>query len=471
MHTNTSPPSRPPTQSVWHLSSTDVRSVDCPTCDAAKGQPCLSLRNRPLNVLHRGRSSRYLNLRFGLRATRPRRGGPEAAAHPLTGPALRAVPVAHNEPWRLPRNELADLITFSFLDHAKVVVAEACGVERTGLTELLYDGDRLSASIDALTYAQHDLQIRREERCLAVGRWDQETQHLDWQYAAVAQRAQEARKEFQRRRTEDLTAAGVLPGLPATDDPREQALLWLAQHLEPQFRRLLTEHAAAAGLPPEASAAVRTRHGAIERATARGLIHAPLHGDALRVHGMSEGEFRLRVLRDASTQADRDDALCHPLLLHRWRQHLKQLQTEVAPGALSPSAQSLAPLAWEELRPQSLHEVRELMGRRRLLGNLLQRYGENRRLRYAVHDAISIAEHAHPEKPLLMAAARDAREELGRRHPDLYKLIRNLLEPHLTRYGRLRLRNAQDRQQARGQVMLALLESERAAAPPRQVRC
>ncbi|MCX4524383.1 MULTISPECIES: hypothetical protein [unclassified Streptomyces] len=321
-----------------------------------------------------------------------------------------------------------------------------------------------------MTYAQHDLQIRREERCLVVGRWDEEAQHLDWQYSAVAQRAQEARKEFQRRRTEDLTIAGVLPGLPATDDPREQALLWLAQHLEPQFRGLFTEYSTAAGLPPEASMAVRTRHGAIERATARGLIHAPLHGEALRVHSMSEEEFRLRVLHDASTQADRDDALCHPLILHRWRQHLKQLQTEVAPGALSPSAQSLVALAWEELRPQSLHEVRELMGRRRLLGNLLQRYGENGRLRHAVHDAISIAEHTHPEKPLLMAAAREAREELGRGHPDGCKLIRNLLEPHLTRYGRLRLGSAQDRQQVRGEVMLALLELDRAVAPPSQLR-
>ncbi len=102
--------------------------------------------------------------------------------------------------------------------------------------------------------------------------------------------------------------------------------------------------------------------------------------------------------------------------------------------------------------------------------HLLQRYGENGRLRHAVHDAISIAEHTHPEKPLLVAAAREAREELGRRHPDVCKLIRNLLEPHLTRYGRLRLRSAQDRQQVRGEVMLALLELDRTAAPPRQLR-
>ncbi|MFJ6054324.1 hypothetical protein [Streptomyces sp. NPDC092307] len=65
--------------------------------------------------------------------------------------------------------------------------------------------------------------------------------------------------------TDVRSMTGVLPGLPATDDPRGQALLWLAQHLEPQFRRLFTENEAAAGLPPEASMAVRTRHGAIER--------------------------------------------------------------------------------------------------------------------------------------------------------------------------------------------------------------
>lgn len=70
----------------------------------------------------------------------------------------------------------------------------------------------------------------------------------------------------------------------------------------------------------------------------------------------------------------------------------------------------------------------------------------------------------------LTAAAREAREELGRRHPDVYKLIRNLLEPRLTQYGRLRLRSAQDRQQVRVEVMLALLELDRTAAPPRQLR-
>ncbi|MFD7027446.1 hypothetical protein ACFWAR_05355 [Streptomyces sp. NPDC059917] len=355
-------------------------------------------------------------------------------------------------------SEIADLIDFSFIDHAKVVVAEACDIGRAGLTELLYDGDRLSASIDALTYASHDLQLRGEERCLVTGWRDEEAEHLHWQHTAVAQRLGEARKEFQRRRREELTAAGILPVPLPTDDPREQALLWLAQYLEPQFRQLFNEQSETAGLSPEASAAIRTRHAAIERAAARGLLQAPLHGRALSMHMMSEGEFRLHVLDDASRQSDRDDALCHPLLLHRWQRHLKSLQAEVASGALSTSTQGLLPLAWEKLRLQSLREVRELMGRRRLLGNLFQRYSENRRLRYAVHDAISIAEHNHPEKALLTAAARDAREELGRRHPDLYRLVRNLLDPHLTRYGRLRLRTDQDRRQLRGRVMDALTD-------------
>ncbi|MCY0928050.1 hypothetical protein OTB20_17990 [Streptomyces sp. H27-H1] len=286
-------------------------------------------------------------------------------------------------------------------------------------------------------------------------------EYLHWQHTVVAQRVCEARKEFQRRRRDELTAAGILPVPPATDDPREQALLWLAQHLDPQFRQLFNERSEIAGLSPDASTAIRTRHAAIERAAARGLLQAPLHGRALSMHTMSEDEFRLHVLDDASHQSDRDDALCHPPLLHRWQRHLKSLQAEVAPGALSPSTHGLLPLAWQELRLQSLREVRELMGRRRLPANLFQRYGENRRLRYAVQDVISIAEHLHPEKALLTAAARDAREELARRHADLYRLVRNHLDPHLTRYGRMRLRTDQDRKQLRGRVTDALADAVR----------
>lgn len=110
----------------------------------------------------------------------------------------------------------------------------------------------------------------------------------------------------------------------------------------------------------------------------------------------------------------------------------------------------------------------ELCSRRRLFATLLQRRGENRRLRDGVGDAISIASQTSPERPLLSEAIRTAREELVRRHPDLYQVIRDVLAPHETRYGRLTLRTPHQRHEVRDEAILALT---RAMAPgtPRHI--
>ncbi|MFI7355312.1 ADP-ribosylglycohydrolase family protein [Streptomyces avidinii] len=188
---------------------------------------------------------------------------------------------------------------------------------------------------------------------------------------------------------------------------------WHAADLDAVAEQAAGQSAVSHHHPEAVSGAVAVALAAALATRSRGGT-APARPDFLRAvaERLPVGDVRSGV-RIAARMPDHTSVrhaaeVRHPLLLHRWRQHLKQLQTEVAPGALSPSAQSLVDLAWEELRPQSLHEVRELMGRRRLLGNLLQRYGENRRLRHAVHDAISIAEHTHPERPLLVAMARGA---------------------------------------------------------------
>ncbi|MGW3690559.1 hypothetical protein [Streptomyces sp. NPDC005125] len=50
---------------------------------------------------------------------------------------------------------------------ARVVTAQACGIRRAGLDELLFGPDRIHQSIDALTYALHDRQLHREMRVLS----------------------------------------------------------------------------------------------------------------------------------------------------------------------------------------------------------------------------------------------------------------------------------------------------------------
>ncbi|MFC9810516.1 hypothetical protein ACFVJM_00355 [Streptomyces virginiae] len=351
---------------------------------------------------------------------------------------------------------MADLINFSFLDLARVVVAEACGVERTGLIELLYGRDRIHASLDALIYAKFDLQIRREERCLITRREDDQTEEWRRQHSAVTHRLTEAKRELRRQRNMELTAHGVQLTPQLADDPREQARLWLAEYLHFQFAELFEQHAAAAGLSKVACQTAETRHQNIEHAIARQLLNAPVSDSAERVLALDDREFRLRVLRDASRQVDRDDTLCHPLLLHRWRRHLKVLQAEIAPGALSPSTQALPMLVWRHVRLSSPRDVSALIARRRLFANLLQRYSENRHLRHAVEDAISIAEQASPDRPLLTTAARAARDDLVRHHPDLYRSIRDVLKPHETRYGRLLQHTQLRRQELRDQVLQML---------------
>lgn len=76
-------------------------------------------------------------MRFGPKAVPgPSLQVPQSRSAPrLPAGGLKALRTPHKEPWRLPLTELTDLISVSFLDRAKVVTAEACGFERTGLTD------------------------------------------------------------------------------------------------------------------------------------------------------------------------------------------------------------------------------------------------------------------------------------------------------------------------------------------------
>ncbi|MFF9051546.1 hypothetical protein ACF09Z_10410 [Streptomyces erythrochromogenes] len=401
---------------------------------------------------------RYLDIRFGVTPSpRPTPGSePQPQTPRLVGPGLRALRPSCPEPWRLPLHELADQIAFSFLDYAKVAVAEACGLERTGLTDLLYGDDRIRPSIDALTYARHRLQLRREEHHLA-GRWgDDQYEHWRWQCDAVTRRLKEANTELQRQRDRDLRLQGLTIDHVATDDPREQAHRWLAQYLRAEFSELFVRIAAEGGAPPRVLTPARSPEETITRAYDRGLLVAPVTPEVERLRSCDDAEFRRRVLNDAGRQNDRDDILAHPLLLHRWHRQLRVLQDQVAPSARASSPRGLDPLPWRKVGLETAEELSRLMARRTLFAVLLQRSDENRHLRNQVADAIVIAEACSPDTPVLREATTSARAELVRRHPALYRLIRDVLEPHLTRYGRLKDCSPERRRVLRSQVMKTL---------------
>ncbi|MFF5931615.1 hypothetical protein [Streptomyces hydrogenans] len=420
---------------LWSLTSKQVATIGCPTCGARQHSPCRTLRDRPTTALHRGRTTRYLNLRFGLDLTDPHPPKPAArTAVTRSGISVPTTRAPAPQPWRLPLHELADRINISFLDHARVVTAHACGLRRTGLDDLLFGPDRILQSLDALTYALHDRQLQRETHTLTHGP-DPHATHLAEQQHAIQTQLRQAAGLMKQRRIAELTQAGILPMAAPSDDPRHIARAWLGRYLDDEKEALVQSIAAAAGIPRTAAAPIRSIRDKITKCIANGWITAPVNEAVEHLLACNSHTFRARLIADATQQDTRDDALCHPLILNRWRDELEQALTDLAPAAENPTTQRLHDLT--RTQPRRATPTRRLCDRRRLFAALLQRRDECTRLITDLNDTMTLAEQADPSYPALKNAADRAYDELVSRHPDLYHRIRSALAPHQTRYGRL----------------------------------
>lgn len=425
----------PARQALWSLTSADVLSIGCPTCGVRRYAPCLTLQNRVTTVVHRGRTSRYLSIRFGVGVAEPRGRAVEVRRVPAATGGLRAVRLPHAQPWRLPLGELSDLINFSFFDLARVVTAHACGLDRMGLDDLLFGPDRILQSIDALNYAVHDRQIRRELRILTVGD-DEEAAVLAEQQQLIQRRLVEARRVVKERRVAGLTAAGVLPLSRPGDDPRQVARAWLGRYLREEKEDLVRDIATRAGVPPAACTHIRSIREKITKGLDIGWLTAPVNDAVRHLIDLGDCAFRQRIVADAGRQNGRDDALCHPLVLNRWRDQLHVLITEMAPEARNGTLTRLGNVTTgqEQYRAAQLEQFHD---RRRLLAALLQRREECTMLITDLNDTLTVAERRDPSYAQLKQAADQAYDELVRRHPVLYQHFRAALAPFETRYGRL----------------------------------
>ncbi|MEU9064583.1 hypothetical protein AB0D13_38545 [Streptomyces sp. NPDC048430] len=348
---------------------------------------------------------------------------------------LRAVRTPHAQPWQLPLCELSDLINVSFLDLAHVVTAHACGLRRAGLDDLLFGPDRVLRSMDALVYASHARQIRREMRVLTVG-GDKQVAVLAEQERQIRQRLAETRRLVKRRRVAELTEAGVLPYALPTDDPRQVARGWLGRYLSEEMEALVHDIAAAGGVPAAACTPIRSIHERIAKGLDNGWLTAPVNNAVRRLLGLEDRSFRRRLIADAGRHDGRDDALCHPLVLNRWRDQLHAVIADLAPSAQSSSLTHLG--SFPTTREQrSAVQLRQLHGRRRLFAALLQRREECTTLITALNDTLSLAERRDPSYAQLKQAADRAYDELVRRHPGLYQHFRTALAPFETPQGRL----------------------------------
>ncbi|WP_159425452.1 hypothetical protein [Streptomyces sp. fd1-xmd] len=105
-------------------------------------------------------------------------------------------------------------------------------------------------SIDALHYANHDRQIRREMRLRA------------------------ARNLVKQRRVADLTAAGALLATRPTDDPRQVARAWLGRFLSGEKETLVRDITVAAGVSPAACTHISSIQQKITKAIDNGWLTA-----------------------------------------------------------------------------------------------------------------------------------------------------------------------------------------------------
>ncbi|MEV7068955.1 hypothetical protein AB0N97_40235 [Streptomyces collinus] len=383
----------------------------------------------------------------------------------LSGAGLQAIRVPHAQPWRLPMHELADLIHVSFLDLAKVVTAHACGLQRTGLDELLFGPDCIQQSIDALIFAMHDRQIRREV-CVLSGSSLEECELLAAQEQSVRKRLREAERHLKDQRVAELTAAGILPFPAATNDPRRLARMWLGRYLPDEKEALVREFAVGAGVVPSATVHIQSIEEKITRCIDNGWVVAPLTDEVHELLEVDGPAFRRRLIADATRNDARDDALCHPLLLNRWRDQLNETLADIAPSAGNPHTRHLADITLTSA-PRSTVHIDRLGSRRRLFAALLQRRSECIRLITTLNDGMSLAERQDPSYELLKQAGSQAYDELVRRHPDLYRHIRTFLARYETRYGRLQITGP--RAQLRSQIFEELdrMPSRRLAASAR----
>ncbi|SCK54189.1 hypothetical protein YUYDRAFT_07111 [Streptomyces sp. ScaeMP-e48] len=177
-------------------------------------------------------------------------------------------------------------------------------------------------------------------RVLSRGR-DDHTALLAGQQQALRNQLHQSEQLLKQSRLAELTEAGALPFQPPTDDSRQLARAWLGRYLSDEKEALVHDIATAAGVPAQEAAPIRSIRDKITKCIDSGWITTPVSDTVQQLLTLDDHAFRRCLIEDASRQNARDDALCHPLVLNRWRDQLNAAIAALAPAAENPTTRHL----------------------------------------------------------------------------------------------------------------------------------
>ncbi|MBF6333520.1 hypothetical protein [Nocardia transvalensis] len=346
-----------------------------------------------------------------------------------------------------------------FKDLVTVAIADATFPLAPSVRRLLRSEPRLPEWLDALMWAEGELQVAAERMTVDH---DPRLDITNGQLDAIRRRLDEARQLVSRRRRD--THQQSLPHR-ITVNAEATARKWLTDAFPGEFRSLLEAVLAERNLAQPDRECHRNIFDAVEHGHAHGWLDDEITPEVRHLLSVSENRMREVARADARDQDARCQALGHPLLLRRWHVALNQLaeQTYRQAGAASPHA--LGPTPPILLAPIDRDQARAVLKARRFLAAVLQRRIECGHL---LREAAADLEHRKQNDPHRIAFAKakaHARDLLAQEHPIAFTYIRDRLRDYENprRPGVLDLDLLPD-DHRRGQIKREVVTAARAAS-------
>jgi hypothetical protein len=298
-------------------------------------------------------------------------------------------------------------------------VAEATGPVHSSVREALASEDWIEQWADAL-YAGTGELLSSVERMTYLR--DSRLKVTRKRYGQMMQRMQHVNSQLNAR----VTRQGWDLAPETNKDSRAASLSILARHHHDEFVKLRDQICAERGLPrddPMYRVSYADSFDAIEDGLARGFVYAPVTQAVRLLHASPLERIKAQVADDVTKQAERCDALRHPLMLRKWSLSLKALLDEHCQlSGLNPSFTITLPsLDMKELWRMTEGEARRLLNRRRFLRALAQRNRECEMHRRQMVRAVNM--RTGEVKQPWLDAAQTARERVALRYPDEYMAL------------------------------------------------